>query len=187
MSNSDPISNKILRYPRSVATRIRIAWFRMLGMKIERNCWVRKVELPRNPWDIELKRGAALDDHVVLISTGDRIDQKRIVIGEDVYINRLTIIDAVSSIVIGAGTMIGPNCYITDHDHGTEPDQLVKDQDLVSDPVSIGKNVWIGAGVSILKGVTIGDNSVIGAGAVVTKSVPENGRFAGIPAKQIGS
>lgn len=185
MSSNDPLSNKVLRLPRSLATRFRIAWFRILGMKIDKNCWVRKISVPRNPWDIELQRGAALDDFIVLISSGARTDEKRIVIGKDVYINRFTIIDASASIEISEGTMIGPNCYITDHDHGTEPGIPINQQELVSAPVSIGKNVWIGAGVSVLKGVRIGDNAIVGAGAVVTKDVPENGRFAGIPAAQI--
>ena len=185
MSQSDPLSNKILRLPRSLATRLRIAWFRCLGMKIEKQCWVRKISVPRNPWDIELKRGAALDDNIVLIRSGPRSAEKRIVICENVYINRFTILDASALIEIGEGTMIGPNCYITDHDHGTEPGTPINQQQLVSAPVSIGKNVWIGAGVSVLKGVRIGDNAIVGAGAVVTKDVPANARFAGIPAKQI--
>lgn len=185
MSDQDPIANKLLRWPRSFATRLRIAVFRSLGMTIARNCWVRKVSIPRNPFDIELKRGAALDDFIVLISSGQRTGQKRIVIGENVYINRFTIIDASHLIEIGNNAMIGPQCYITDHDHGTTPGRLINQQDLVSAAVSIGENVWIGAGVTILKGVTIGDNAIVGAGAVVTKHVPENGRVAGIPAKAI--
>lgn len=37
----------------------------------------------------------------------------------------------------------------------------------------------------IMPGVTIGENSIIAANAVVTKSVPKNTVFAGIPAKFI--
>lgn len=185
MTFTDSLINKLLRYPGAIAMRFRIAWLRLIGMKIGRRCWVRKINMPRNPWDVHLRPGAALDDHIVLICSGERKDQRRIDIGENVYINRFTIIDASDSIVIGADTMIGPNCYITDHDHGTEEGLAIKDQPLVAAPVQIGSNVWLGAGVCVLKGVQIGDNAIIGAGAVVTKNVPSNARVAGVPAKPV--
>jgi acetyltransferase-like isoleucine patch superfamily enzyme len=40
----------------------------------------------------------------------------------------------------------------------------------------------IGSNATILPGVTIGEGSIIGAGAVVTKSVPANCIYAGVPA-----
>lgn len=51
--------------------------------------------------------------------------------------------------------------------------------------VKIRRNAWIGAGVTVCPGVTIGENSVIGAGSVVTKDVPSNTVYAGVPAKFI--
>jgi acetyltransferase-like isoleucine patch superfamily enzyme len=51
--------------------------------------------------------------------------------------------------------------------------------------VVIGDNVWVGAGCYLLPGCAIGDNSVIGAGSVVTKSVPPNEIWAGVPARKI--
>ena len=52
-------------------------------------------------------------------------------------------------------------------------------------PIIIGDDVWIGTGAMIMDGVTIGDHSVIAAGAVVTKDVPANVIYAGVPAKLI--
>ena len=49
--------------------------------------------------------------------------------------------------------------------------------------VTIGSNCWVGAGSILLPGITIGDNSVVGAGSVVSKSVPENEVWAGVPAR----
>lgn len=34
-------------------------------------------------------------------------------------------------------------------------------------------------------GVVIGDNSIIGAGSIVTKNIPDNEVWAGVPAKFI--
>lgn len=81
--------------------------------------------------------------------------------------------------------MIGPGCYITDHDHGTEPGMRINQQSLVTASTTIGDNVWIGANVTILKGVTIENDAIIGAGSVVTKSVLKGQIVAGVPAKRI--
>ena len=53
--------------------------------------------------------------------------------------------------------------------------------------ICVGNNVYIGYGVTILRGVTIGDNCIIGAQSLVTKSLPANGVYAGVPAKRICS
>lgn len=52
-------------------------------------------------------------------------------------------------------------------------------------PIKVGDGTFIGAGSTILPGVTIGSHAVIGAGSVVTKHVPEETVWAGVPARQI--
>jgi len=176
----------MLRLPSAVRMRWRILWFRVVGVKIVGKCWLQRVEIPRNPWDVHLEN-VALDNHVVLLTTGDRTDTPRIVIRHGTYINRFTMIDASERIEIGKHCMIGPYCYITDHDHGFQSDGPIQSQRLVSKPVCIGDDVWIGAGARILKGVTIGKGAVIGAGAVVTRDVTPNAKMAGVPAREIGA
>ena len=83
--------------------------------------------------------------------------------------------------------MIGPSCYVTDHDHGMSAGQNIALQPLRSAPTRIGNDVWIGAGAIVLKGVTIGDGAVIAAGAVVTKNVPAGAIVAGVPASTVGA
>ena len=51
--------------------------------------------------------------------------------------------------------------------------------------IIVGNNVFIGVNTIILPGVEIGDNCIIGAGAVVTKSIPANQVWAGVPARYI--
>lgn len=52
-------------------------------------------------------------------------------------------------------------------------------------PIKVGSNVFIGINTIVLPGVTIGDNVVIGAGSVVTRDLPSDGVYAGVPARLI--
>ena len=183
---SDNLINRLIRYPRAAASRVRIMRLRMCGVRFGRKCWIRRIHVPRNPWDISLDDMVALDDEVVLLTTGKRGARPKLLIGRSTYVNRFTMFDASLSISIGAECMIGPYCYITDHDHGAG-DGPISAQALVEAPVKVGNNVWIGAHAVILKGVSIGDNAIVGAGAVVTTDVGPGERVAGVPARQIGS
>ena len=53
--------------------------------------------------------------------------------------------------------------------------------------VTIGDNVFIGTGSIILCNTHIGSNVVVGAGSVVTRDLPDNGVYAGVPAKRVCS
>jgi acetyltransferase-like isoleucine patch superfamily enzyme len=182
----DALVNFLMRLPAAVAMRLRIGVYRLLGVKIGKGCWIQSIMLPRNPWDVEIKDGVALDRHVVLVTCGARLGSPRIVIGQGTYINRFTMIDASERIEIGENCMIGPHCYVTDHNHGCRGGRPIKSQPLDAAAVSIGDDVWIGAGVHILRGVTIGDGAVIGAGSVVLDDVPSYAKVVGVPAREIG-
>lgn len=184
---SDDLVNRLIRYPRAVASRVRIMRLGMLGVSFGRKCWIRRIHVPRNPWDIVIDDMVALDDEVVLLTTGARRAKPRLVIGRSTYVNRFTMFDASVSISVGAECMIGPYCYITDHDHGVAGEGPISAQALVEAPVKVGNNVWIGAHAVVLKGVSIGDNAVIGAGAVVRTDIGPGERVAGVPARQIGA
>ncbi|MBG6179827.1 acetyltransferase-like isoleucine patch superfamily enzyme [Arthrobacter sp. CAN_A1] len=41
--------------------------------------------------------------------------------------------------------------------------------------------------MTVVPGVSIGDGAVVGAGAVVTKDVPADAVFVGVPAHQMGT
>ena len=51
--------------------------------------------------------------------------------------------------------------------------------------IRFGNNVFVGAKTIVLPNVDIGDNVIIGAGSLVTKSIPPNCVYAGVPAKKI--
>lgn len=94
-------------------------------------------------------------------------------LGDNVFVNRNTIMVCHKEISVGDGTAIGPNVCIFDHDHRYGPDGF-KTKEFKDGTVRIGKNVWIGAGAVILRDTDIGDNCIIGAGTVVKGTVPAN-------------
>jgi acetyltransferase-like isoleucine patch superfamily enzyme len=128
----DDLINRLIRYPGAVAMRLRILRLRLLGVRIGKNCWIRRIRVPRNPWDIVIEDKAALDDDVILLSTGWRRSTPRLVIGSGTYVNRFTMFDALESIEIGRQCLVGPFCYITDHDHGTGRNTPMAEQPLVA-------------------------------------------------------
>lgn len=114
-------------------------------------------------------------------------------IGNNVTITEYCQISCIDHIVIGDGSLLGRNVFISDNNHGNSMSMLEKDIPPVErklttkGPVIIGKNVWIGRNVTILSGVTIGDGAIVGANSVVTKDVPKCSVVAGCPARKIGS
>jgi acetyltransferase-like isoleucine patch superfamily enzyme len=113
-----------------------------------------------------------------------------IIIGNNTLIGDECHISAINKIIIGENVLIGKRVSIIDNSHGNSSTiELLttpsKRKLSTKGPIIIAENVWIGDKVSILSGVTIGSNSIIGANAVVTKDVPSNSVFGGIPAKLI--
>lgn len=51
--------------------------------------------------------------------------------------------------------------------------------------VTIKENAFLGAYCIITKPVIIGANSIVGAGSVITKDIPDNEIWAGVPARFI--
>ncbi|MDI1323214.1 MAG: acyltransferase [Algoriphagus sp.] len=110
----------------------------------------------------------------------------KLIIGNFTHIGDFTIIDLVENVLIGNDVAIGPNCTIYTHDHIYDDKNLPAWKGgLISKPVIIEDGSWIGSGVTILPGVVIGKRAVIAAGSVVTKNVPDNVIYGGIPAKFI--
>lgn len=111
---------------------------------------------------------------------------ENIVLGKNITLNRNVNITARCPIIIGNDVLIGNNVVINSGNHDfSNPELLIREQGHVMAPITIEDNVWIGANCVILKGVTIGTGSVIAAGAVVTKDVPSNCVYGGVPAKLI--
>lgn len=107
---------------------------------------------------------------------------RNIHVGHHVFINSCCQFQDQGGIFIGDGCLIGHSVVMATLNHDLNP---ATRQNLTHKPIRLGRNVWVGAHATILQGVTIGDNAVIAAGAVVTKDVPANEIWGGVPAKHI--
>ena len=112
-------------------------------------------------------------------------DAGRIVLGNDIRINRGCTIVSYASVTIGDFAIIGEYVTIRDANHGMSASEPLRYQPHVAEPVRIGADVWIGRGACILPGVTIGAGAVIGANSVVTRDIPKFSIAAGMPAQVI--
>lgn len=109
-----------------------------------------------------------------------------LIIGDNVGISPNAFLSVRGELTIGSDTIIGPGVSIIAENHNFDRlDIPVRLQGANRRGIHIGSNVWIGANVTILDGVTIGDNAILAAGCVVTKDVPDNAIFGGVPAKLI--
>ena len=121
------------------------------------------------------------------VSTSVRlIYPQGITIGNDVGIPRNVTLDGRGGIDIGDDTMIGFESIILTSTHISKDKNIpIRKQGMFRAPVKIGKNVWTGARVIILPGVTVGDGAIIAANSVVSKDIPSNTVYGGVPASFI--
>lgn len=111
----------------------------------------------------------------------------RIHIGNDVTLNEWVYLSGFGGLRIGDHVRIGHRTSIITSDHRYDDMSVpIYRQGLISGEVIIEDDVWIGCNVTILKGITIGHGAIVAAGAVVTRDVPTNTIFGGVPAKLIG-
>jgi maltose O-acetyltransferase len=121
---------------------------------------------------------------------GDVIIGREVTIGVGTYVNS----GDVSAATIGRycsiayNVLIGPTEHLPDHwttspfeavAAGFTAESTTRD---VPAPV-IEDRVWLGANVVVLRGVRVGSGAIVAAGAVVTRDIPPNEIWGGVPAK----
>jgi len=98
---------------------------------------------------------------------------KNLKLGKNFDIGEFTYINGQFGVEIEDNVQIGSHCSIYSNSTIDEKSGLVK----------LKKNCRIGTHSTIMPNVTIGENSIIAAYSFVTKSVPKNQLWTGIPAK----
>lgn len=126
----------------------------------------------------------------VLSFGDDATGYGRILIGSDTWIGQSNNLRASeqASITIGKDCLISQFCTLVAANHQIRIARPIRLQSQSQEKLGVilGDDVWLGVGVTVLPGVSIGSGAVIGAGSVVTKNVPENEIWAGVPAVKIG-
>jgi len=136
---------------------------------------------------INLGSGVVLEKDVsIAFVSNAKCDRQQLVVGDNVFIGRNTVLSIYSEITIGDNALIGAYCYITSCNHAYESRSLpIGVQGYSYAPVSIKSCVWIGTHVVILPGVTIAEGAIVGAGSVVTCDIPAYQIWGGSPARFI--
>jgi acetyltransferase-like isoleucine patch superfamily enzyme len=175
----------LLTASRGVASRLRLALYRFLGMKAGVRNRMEGQGRVRRCSQIEIGSYNAFTQGCWLWPNNENYEGVRIRIGSGNYFNRNLMIDACGLVEIGSHNMFGPDVYITDSDHTFGPGLKPNEQPMHAGKVKIGDCCWIGAKVVILKDVELGDGCVVGAGSVVTRSVEAGSVVAGVPAHRL--
>jgi acetyltransferase-like isoleucine patch superfamily enzyme len=172
-----------LRLPRGAASRVRLAFYRLLGIRMGARNRMEGGGRVRRCSQIEIGSYNSFTQGAWLWPIDEGYDGRRIRIGSRNYFNRNLMIDACGLVEIGDENMFGPDVYITDSNHRFGHGLSPAAQPMNVGTVKIGNRCWIGAKAVILANVQLGDGCVVGAGAVVTRSVPPGAVVAGVPAR----
>ena len=142
------------------------------------------------PGRLQAAAGAQLREGTIVAFGDEAQGYGRIVVGADSWIGQYNNLRACADgdIVIGARCLVSQFCTFVGSQHAHAAGLPIAAQGAQAGPrgVKLGDDVWIGAGAVLLPGVEIGDGAIVGANAVVTRSVPSNEIWAGVPAAKIG-
>ena len=144
-------------------------------------------------WDRTEKR--YLRD-VRISASVDIVHKDKLVIGDNVWINHYTRIDASAGVKIGEGCQIGSSVGIFSHSShnairlmGAHYMKVPQNERIgyILKSTEIGAYTFVGSGSYIMPGVKIGKGCIIGTNSVVTKDIPDFSVAVGSPARVIKS
>ncbi|MFP5439219.1 MAG: DapH/DapD/GlmU-related protein [Bacteroidia bacterium] len=167
-----------------IRATLRNLYYRTAGMKIGNGTFLERIAVTW-PHQVAIGSNCRLEHDIYFHFDGIHKPGPSIIIGDNSFVGFGCEFNITKKITIGTDCLIASGTKFIDHDHGMALDTLMRKQKSPESEIVIGDNVWLGVNVVVLKGVTIGRGAVVAAGAVVTKSIPENEIWGGIPAKRI--
>jgi acetyltransferase-like isoleucine patch superfamily enzyme len=173
-----------VRYYRRLISFVNKLWYRSLGMKIGSNTLIQRLSVSW-PHQVSIGTECNFETNIVFKFDGIWKPGPAILIGNCVFLGTGVEFNIRKGISIGDHSLIASGCRFIDHDHGFAANTLVHKQKGEEKKIIIQDDVWLGCNVVILKGVEIGKGAIVAAGAVVTKSIPADEIWGGVPAKKI--
>jgi len=148
---------KILPY-----SPLRIAWLKLGGVKIGKNCVVEAIDF----------------------FNLDRTGLNGLKIGNDCYLGAAAMLDLAGQITLEDQVSISAKSVILSHHSvGFKDHPLIKHYPKKIHHTRIKQATVIGIASIILPGITVGEKSLVAAGAVVRTNVPSQTMVAGVPAE----
>lgn len=169
-----------------VICRLRKMKYKLLGMDVGYNTYLPKI-YTTFPNQVSIGNNCLLEDNLFFKYDGIWKKGKSIILGNYLFIGNGCEFNIRLKLIIGDHTEIASGCKFIDHDHGIKLGMLIGSQEPTVGEIIIGEDVWLGCNVIVLKGISIGSGAIVAAGAVVTKSIPANEIWGGIPAKKISA
>jgi acetyltransferase-like isoleucine patch superfamily enzyme len=173
------------RWLKKLPSFFRQYYFTLQGMSIGKNTMLPRIVVTW-PHQVAIGANCILEQPIYFKYDGIWKEGPAIIIEDHVFIGAGCEFNITKGVRIGSHSLIASGCKFIDHDHGMEINQLMRLQKGLEQEIQIGKNVWIGCNTVLLKGVIINDGAIVAAGAVVTRSIPSNEIWGGVPAKKIG-
>ncbi len=172
-------------YFKGLYSNLSKVFYKSVGMKIGKGTDIPKLYVT---WPNQVSIGIKCNLEYGIYFKYDGIWSRgqAIIIEDEVFIGSCCEFNINCGIRIGKYSNIASGCRFIDHDHGIQAGSKIGPQPSVKAKIELGEDVWLGCNVIVLKGVRIGDGAVVAAGAVVTKNIPTNEIWGGVPAKKIG-
>lgn len=130
----------------------------------------RKIVLGNN---VHIYPGARIE----VYGSGQLIIQDGVSISQNVHV-----IVSQGVLTIGKDTLIGPNVYISNSDHGfSDMSKKIIDQELTYKHTAIGRRCFIGFGSALLPGTVLEGENIVGANSVLNKRFTKQSLIVGQP------
>lgn len=163
---------------------LRNSWLKFAGMKIGRETHLPKISVTW-PHQVTIGNHCTFEKNISFKYDGIWSKGPAIVIKDHVFIGASCEFNINCNIIIDSYCNIAAGCRFVDHDHGIKIGIPIGIQPSVKAEIVLEQDVWLGCNVIVLKGVRIGKGAIVGAGAVVTKTIPAEEIWGGVPARFI--
>jgi len=174
------------RHLKNIGFFFRKSLLQFAGMSIGKDTFVPRISVTW-PHQVSIGNHCTFEKDISFKYDGIWTKGPTIFIDDYVFIGGSCEFNINYGITIGSYCNIASGCRFIDHDHGIRKGVPIGIQPSIKGKIVLEEDVWLGCNVVVLKGVRIGRGAIVGAGAVVTKSIPSEEIWGGVPARFISN